>query len=201
MNTLTTAITTPLARTNSLSAEDESLGPGGIRRGTTPLIRYAKRLRPALNSFLSRFSLVGDQPVTDPSTFAWIEPILAEVPAIQAELHTILRQEEAIPPFRDFAPGHERIVERKDWRSFFFWGYGYPVERNIQRCPRTAAAVQGIPGLISAIYSVVGPGAHIKRHRGVCKAIMTAHIALKVPAARNRCRMDVDGRAGRLEGR
>jgi beta-hydroxylase len=193
MLTLSGTIDASSSRTELLPSSEDKVGPGGIRRGTTPLIRYAKRLRPTLNAFLARFSLVGDAPVTDPATFPWMAPILADLPAIRAEMQAILRQEEAIPPFRDFAPGHERIVERKDWRSFFFWGYGYPVEANIRRCPRTAAAVERIPGLVSAIYSVVGPGAHIKRHRGVCKAIMTAHIALKVPADRQRCRMDVDG--------
>ena len=184
-----------MATTFSPTAAAVDVGPTGERRGTSRLIRMGKRLRPFLNAMVARYSLVGDAPVTDPRRFPWIADVQRQVPAIRHEMERILRQEESIPPFRDFAPGHERIVEASDWRSFFFWGYGYPVAPNLARCPATAAAIARVPGLISAIYSVVAPGAHIRRHRGVNKSIMTAHIALKVPADAGRCRMDVDGHA------
>lgn len=175
------------------AAKIPAAGPGGVKRGTTPLVRLAKRLRPALNALLVQFSRVGNLPVTDTRYFPWLAEIEAKVPAIRRELDQIMLAERAIPPFRDFAPGHERIVDGNDWRSFFFHGYGYPVKPNLARCPQTAAAIAEVPGLVSAIYSLVAPGAHIRRHRGVSKAIMTAHVALKVPAERDRCRMDVDG--------
>ena len=168
-------------------------GPARMTRGTTGVIRFAKKLRPWLNEAVIRYSLVGNERVTDPKTFPWIAGIIKSVPEIRRELDAIMRQESSIPPFRDFAPGHERIVEAQDWRSFFFWGYGYPVAANLARCPKTAEAVSRVPGLVSAIYSIVAPGAHIRRHRGVNKSIMTLHIALKVPADAERCRMEVDG--------
>lgn len=64
---------------------------------------------------------------------------------------------------------------------------------NLARCPFVAKKLKDVPGLVSAIYSIVGPGAHIRRHRGVSKAIMTAHIGLIVPDNAASCRMDVDG--------
>ena len=169
------------------------IGPGGIKRGQTTLIKYLKRIRPWVNRALVPYSQVGNAPVTDARLFPWIAEIIKDLPAIQAEADTILRNRKAVPPFRDFAPGHERIVSEDDWRSFFFWGYGYPVPQNLARCPRTAQAITKVPGLVSAIYSVVAPGAHIGRHRGVSKAIMTAHIGLRVPKEAEKCRMDVDG--------
>ncbi len=175
------------------SIEAASTGPGGIKRGQTWIVRTGKKIRPQLNRILSPYSLVGDTPVYDVALFPWLDPIIRNLPAICAESERILRHEEAIPPFRDFAPGHERIVSESDWRSFFFWGYGYPVKENIARCPETARSVSQVPGLISAIYSVVAPGAHIRRHKGVSKAIMTAHVALRVPQRAEACRMDVDG--------
>ena len=167
-------------------------GPG-LERGQSRFIRWIKRRRHGLNRYLARYSLVGDTPLYDAALFPWIEPLVRAVPEIRREAETILRHGKAIPPFRDFAPGHERIAGPDDWRSFFFYGYGYPVAENLERCPVVAAALGQVPGLVSAIYSVVGPGAHIRRHRGVSKAIMTAHIPLVVPDDRERCRMDVDG--------
>ena len=167
--------------------------PLRLERGQSRFIRWIKRRRHKLNDYLARYSLVGDAPLHDPSLFPWIGKLILAVPEIRREAERILRHGEAIPPFRDFAPGHERIAGPNDWRSFFFYGYGYPVPQNLERCPVVARALADVPGLVSAIYSVVGPGAHIRRHRGVSKAIMTAHIPLLVPKDAERCRMDVDG--------
>jgi len=52
--------------------------------------------------------------------------------------------------------------------------------------------VADIPGLNSAFFSILAPGAHIPRHRGVTKALLTAHLGLVVPEERQRCRMQVD---------
>lgn len=168
-------------------AGPDATGPGGIKRGASPFIRFLKKLRPFLNRILVPYSKVGNAPLSAPTLFPWVADLLEQVPAIRTEADAIMRHREAIPPFRDFAPGHERIVGADDWRSFFFWGYGYPVPENLARCPDTARAVAKIPGLVSAIYSIVPPGAHIKRHKGVNKAIMTLHVGLKVPKDAERC--------------
>ena len=172
----------------------DSISPPKLERGQSWFIRWIKKRRHGLNDYLARYSLVGNTPTYDTALFPWLAPIVAAVPAIRDEALPILAHNEAIPPFRDFAPGHERIApSANDWRSFFFYGYGYPVHENLQRCPVVAEVVKDVPGLVSAIYSVVGPGAHIRRHRGVSKAIMTAHIGLIVPDNAEACRMDVDG--------
>lgn len=164
-----------------------------LQRGQSAFIRFVKRRRHGLNHFLSRYSLVGDAPTYEPALFPWLDPLVDAAAAIREEALAVLRHREAIPPFRDFAPGHERIAGGPDdWRSFFFYGYGYPIDENLARCPATAAALSEVPGLVSAMYSIVGPGAHIRRHRGVSKAIMTAHVPLIVPRDAERCRMEVD---------
>lgn len=166
--------------------------PPGIQRGQSSVIKQAKKLRHGLNRWLSRYSLVGDTPTYDPALFPWLQPIMAAVPAMREEMLGVYRHSHAIPAFRDFAPGHERIAGESDaWRSFFFHGYGYPVPENLRRCPQTAATLERVPGLVSAMYSIIAPGTHIARHRGVSKAIMTIHVPLIVPRDRDRCRMQV----------
>jgi beta-hydroxylase len=178
--------TAPTADGNDL----RTIGPGGVRRGTSPFVRLLRKLRPFLNRLLVPYSKVGNLSLSPPHLFPWTAELQRQVPVIRAEADAIMRHREAIPPFRDFAPGHERIVGADDWRSFFFWGYGYPVPENLARCPDTARALQEVPGLISAIYSIVPPGAHIKRHKGVNKAIMTLHLGLRVPRDAERCRIE-----------
>ena len=99
---------------------------------------------------------------------------------------------DASPSLASISPDHRAIAPVNKWRSFFLWGYGYSIEENLDRCPVTRSVVAQIPELNSAFFSILEPGTHIPRHRGVTKAIMTAHLGLIVPRARAACRMQVD---------
>jgi beta-hydroxylase len=159
-----------------------------------PLFRIGKKLRHRIGRVIARSSKVGDSPVYDAALFPWIERLEAHWPEIRAAVEALLAREEGIPPLADISPDHRRIAPPGKWRSFFLWGYGYRNEGNCARCPKTAAAVAAIPGLNSAFFSILAPGAHIPRHRGVTKAILTAHLGLIVPKRREGCRMQVDDR-------
>jgi beta-hydroxylase len=157
-----------------------------------PLYRVGKKLRHRFSAVIARSSQVGDRPVYDSSLFPWTKSLAAKTPEIRREVEALLVRQDAIPPLADISPDHRRIAPPGKWKSFFLWGYGYKVEENLRRCPVTAEAVSRIPGLNSAFFSILAPGAHIPRHRGVTKAIMTAHLGLIVPLRRDRCRMRVD---------
>ncbi|MGE3397547.1 MAG: aspartyl/asparaginyl beta-hydroxylase domain-containing protein [Sphingomonas sp.] len=158
------------------------------------VFRIGKKLRHRFSAVIARSSKVGDMPVYDPRLFPWIAELERQWPAIREELRAVLDLQEAIPPLADISPDHRRIAPPGKWKSFFLHGYGYRLEENLRRCPATAAAVENIPGLNSAFFSILAPGAHIPRHRGVTKAILTAHLGLVVPRARDRCRMQVADR-------
>src|SRR5438309_4857727 len=156
-----------------------------------PLFRIGKRLRHRVSAVIARSSKVGDTAVYDPTLFPWIAPLEARWEAIRGEAAALLARDAAIPPLAEISPDHRRIAPPGKWKSFFLIGYGYRLEENCRRCPTTAAAVAAIPGLNSAFFSILAPGAHIPRHRGVTKAILTAHLGLVVPARREACRMQV----------
>jgi beta-hydroxylase len=157
-----------------------------------PLYRIGKRFRHRISAVIARSSKVGNTPVYDPALFPWIAGLEARWQEIRAELEAVLAREAAIPPLAEISPDHRRIAPPDKWKSFFLYGYGFAKPENIARCPKTAEAVSGIPGLNSAFFSILAPGAHIPRHRGVTKAILTAHLGLIVPAKREACRMQVD---------
>jgi beta-hydroxylase len=73
------------------------------------------------------------------------------------------------------------------------WGYGYRVDANCARCPETIKLVEQIPGLRTAMFSIHAPGVHIPLHKGVTKGMITCHLALKTPTAREKCRIEVNG--------
>ncbi|MGC6727993.1 aspartyl/asparaginyl beta-hydroxylase domain-containing protein, partial [Escherichia coli] len=57
----------------------------------------------------------------------------------------------------------------------------YRVDENLARCPHTSQLIEQIPGLNSAIFSILAPGTHIPAHRGVTKGLITCHLGLVVP--------------------
>jgi beta-hydroxylase len=156
-----------------------------------PLYRVGKRLRHRISALIARSSTVGDTPVYDPKLFPWIAGIEARWEEIREEVGRLLAHQAGIPPLAEISPDHRRIAPPGKWKSFFLIGYGYRLEENCRRCPKTAEAVAHAPGLNSAFFSILAPGAHIPRHRGVTKAILTAHLGLIVPARREACRMQV----------
>ena len=114
--------------------------------------------------------------------------------AIRQEATAILRNRAAVPPLKDISPDHARLAnDDNKWQAFFLRGYGYRVDHNAAKCPRTTAIVEQIPGLISAFFSIHAPGVHIPRHKGMTKATITCHLGLLVPKERDKCRMEIAG--------
>lgn len=166
--------------------------PGKARR---PLIvRWGKKVRKPLNRLLSRQSLVPLDPVLDPEDFPWLRHLEQASGDIAAEAEQLLRNISAVPPMNEMSPDHRRIAGDGGWRSYFLVGYRHRLENNIVRCPRTMAALEHVPGLVTALFSILEPGMHVGRHSGVSKGILIAHLGLKVPRDRLRCRMEVETR-------
>ncbi|MDE1466698.1 aspartyl/asparaginyl beta-hydroxylase domain-containing protein [Aurantiacibacter sp. D1-12] len=160
---------------------------------TRPLLyRLLKKYRFKLNDLAARFSLIPNDPVLDPSQFDWARELAVHWEAIRDEALAIYEHRDAIPPLRKISADHRRIATDDGWRSFFLIGYGNAVEENIARAPRTTELVRRIPQLNSAFFSILAPGAHIIRHRGVSKSFFTAHLGLCVPDDHQNCVMQVE---------
>lgn len=127
-------------------------------------------------------SLVGDKPFYEKNQFPWVADIEKEWGSIRAELEAVMNSGEAIPNFLDVSPGQYRIdAEPGKWKTFFLYGYGYKVEKNIARCPNTTRLVETIPGMKTAFFSILAPGKHIPPHRGPYAGVLRYHLGLIVP--------------------
>ena len=157
------------------------------------IIRYGKRVRPALNAWIARNSLIPTTPVLSSQSFSWSDHLLANWRDIQAECQLLLNERDAIPPLGEISPHHRRIDVENRWKSFFFEAHGWKVDANRARCPRTAELLDGIPDLVTAFFSVMEPGAHVPRHKGITKALVNVHLGLCVPAGVDECRICIDG--------
>jgi beta-hydroxylase len=150
--------------------------------GSRPLIvRIGKHLRGVFDRLIAGSSLVSNAPVLDVRDFAWTAMLREHWAAIRDEAREVAMVGHAAPSLATISPDHRAIAEVDKWRSFFLWGYGFPIEDNLARCPRTRAAIERIPGLNTAFFSILAPGTHIPEHRGVSKGLITCHLALIVP--------------------
>jgi beta-hydroxylase len=157
------------------------------------ILKLGKHLRGFFDRLIASSSLVSNEPVLDVRDFAWTAMLRDNWRTIRDEAIAVALQGEASPSLATISPDHRAIAQINMWRSFFLWGYGYPIDENLARCPKTAAIVEAIPGLNSAFFSILAPGTHIPDHRGVTKGLITCHLGLIVPRDGD-VRMRVDDR-------
>lgn len=157
------------------------------------IIQSGKRVVRAVDRYVARHSLVPDLPVFARGTFAWEAELEGNWREIRAELDRILVFREDIPRFQDISPDQYRISPDSQWHTFILYGFGTKSELNCSLCPKTAAVLERLPGLQTAFFSILAPGKHVPRHKGVTKAFLRCHLGLKVPRQREQCWMDVGG--------
>ncbi|WP_159759933.1 aspartyl/asparaginyl beta-hydroxylase domain-containing protein [Sphingomonas sp. 8AM] len=143
-------------------------------------VRLGKRLRGTFDRLIAGSSLVANAPVLDVRDFVWTALLRDQWQDILAEARTVAL---VAPSLATISPDHRAIAEIGKWRSYFLWGYGYRIDDNLTRCPRTRDVLASIPGLATAFFSILAPGTHIPPHRGVSKGLITCHLALIVPRA------------------
>lgn len=163
----------------------------GTGRKGSVLSAAGLKLLPVLDRAFVRWSAVPDYEIFPNALFPWTATLEANWRRIRAEAELVLRDMNRVPPVRRVSPDHEGIARDDRWRGFILWGYGLRWERNCLICPETAALLETIPGLLSAFFSVMQAGAHVPRHTGPTKAILTAHLGIKVPANREACHMQI----------
>lgn len=171
-----------------------------VREALKKLVRRAVfwfgfHVRPPIHWFIGLFSKVGNPPVFKRDLFDWACRLESQWEPIRDEALAVLTYPEDVPPLRAVSPDHSRIATDERWKVFFLVGYGYEILANTARCPVTSEAVKGVPGLISAFFSIHTPGTHLPRHYGPTNGMITCHLGLVVPRDRESCRIAIDGRS------
>lgn len=146
-----------------------------------------------MERFLGRSSRIGNPAWFSRDTFAWVGPLEAQTGAIRAEFSEYLLHLDAVPSMGDISPEQKAITQDTRWKSLFFMMFGRRAEVNYQRFPVTASALNQIPGLKTALFSILEPGKHIKPHRGIFKGVIRAHLPLEIPQPAEECGLKVDG--------
>ena len=157
------------------------------------LRKIGKSILRRAEQYLEARSLVPNDPVLDSALFPWVAELEANWREIRGELDQVLQQRERIPRFQDVSSEQERISPDDKWRTYVLRGFGYSSEANCRQCPKTAALLDRIPRLQTAFFSILAPGKHVPRHRGITKIFVRCHLGLVVPKEREKCVMEVGG--------
>ncbi len=151
-----------------------------------------ERILAPIERWVGRRSLVGDTPFFDVDRFEWVKPLEEQWPTIREELERVLQDREALPSFQEISRDQIGLTDDDRWKTFFLYGYGFKAQLNTELCPRTTALVEQIPGMTTAMFSILSPGKHIPAHRGPYKGVLRYHLGLIVPEQAAQCRIRVD---------
>jgi len=116
----------------------------------------------------------------DQSRFDFVAPLQAEWQAIREECLAL--------PHEVYEPWVQREMYGEGWSVYGLHAFGERIDAALQECPRTAAALERIPGLTTAGFSRLAGGAHIRPHVGWVHTVFRAHLGLVVP---ERCELRV----------
>ena len=71
------------------------------------------------------------------------------------------------------------------------FSFSHKFKYNCSYAPNTVKLLECIPGLQSAWFSVIAPGYHVPKHKGITRGILRSHLGLSIPNNPKECFMDV----------
>ncbi len=155
--------------------------------------RFVKAVLAAIGRFMGRQSLVPDQPIMDVNDFRWAATLEANYAIIRSELDKVLGYRESLPKLHELQKDQYRISADDKWKTFVLFGWGFQADEGKRLCPETTRLVEQIPGLRSAFFSILAPGAEIPEHRALVRGLLRGQLALVVPEDRENCYISVEG--------
>ena len=173
-----------------MNAESLKAGPAVPARSSKPSKTFqhgvVRRLTEAV-----MFSRDGDKTFFDSNSFPWVADVEAEWMTVRKELEALMVRREEIPNFQDVSEAQKTLTEGEQWKTFWFYAYGVKADENCAQCPETVRILQSIPGMKSAMFSILAPHKHIPEHRGMYKGVLRYHLGLIVPGPEGSCRIRV----------
>ncbi|MGH8161705.1 MAG: aspartyl/asparaginyl beta-hydroxylase domain-containing protein [Gammaproteobacteria bacterium] len=103
---------------------------------------------------------------------------------IRAEVDALLAERVAMPRYHDVNGPSREISSTTEgrWNVFLLELLGHRPERNRARCPATCAALEKIPTMVQAFFSVLEAGKSIPLHEGPYLGYLRYHLGVRVPA-------------------
>jgi beta-hydroxylase len=126
-------------------------------------------------------------PFIDAAAIPWLADLEAAWEEIAAEYVAAAAGGSAPVPLETLAG--TALPNVGAWRALLLKDNLGWADRNTARCPTTTGLLRAVPGVRSAMFSVLGPWARIDAHRGPNKGVLRAHLGLVVPGPPGRVTM------------
>jgi aspartyl/asparaginyl beta-hydroxylase (cupin superfamily) len=154
-------------------------------------ITVGERLLAPIERWIGRRSLVGDATFFPLERFPWVAHIEQNWTVIREEAERLLEDQAELANFQDISKDQIEITDDDRWKTFFLYGFGFKAKLGVEMCPRTAALMEQVPGMKTAMFSILSPRKHILDHRGPYKGVLRYHLGLIVPQDAEACRIRV----------
>ena len=153
--------------------------PGAVTRLFMGIVAFVERLN-------LKQSRLGNPCLYDLAAFPWAAGVERQWRLIRGELDRVLLRKAELPNVQDLTADAAALSGDAGWKIFPLVAYGLRSRRNIDLCPQTWRIVQAIPGLTTAMFSILEPGKRIPSHRGPYNGVLRLHLGLIVPEPRER---------------
>ena len=146
---------------------------------------------------LTLFALLRPRRWFTTDDFPGTEALAAEWKRVRDEAEDLLAGA-PLPGFEEIDPGQVRLNTDARWKTFVLTFGGHDVDANRARCPATAALLDDVPGVYTAMFSVFEPGKRLDLHAGALKGIVRLLLPVVVPGG-GPCLLEIGGSSRRLQ--
>jgi ornithine lipid ester-linked acyl 2-hydroxylase len=136
-----------------------------------------------VHRWIRRRSLLGGGPFFETGLFPWVEEVEEQWHVVRSEVERLLADREALPNFQDISQDQITITDDDRWKTVFLYGYGFEAKLGCELCPRTAEIVRSVPGMTTAMFSILSPRKHIAAHSGPYSGVLRYQLGLIARAA------------------
>jgi beta-hydroxylase len=154
-------------------------------------VTLGERILAPIERWIGKRSLVGDETFFPLERFPWVQHVERNWQTIRAEAERLLEDHAALPNFQEISKDQIGITDDDRWKTVFLYGYGFEAKLGVQLCPQTAELMRAIPGMKTAMFSILSPRKHILDHRGPYKGVLRYQLGLIVPREKEACRIRV----------
>lgn len=144
------------------------------------------------------FPGIPSQPVFARELLPFADSLEQQADVLRSELCSILENDDDIVPFHQYSTAEQaaRLFSGPPWQAYFFYRNGEAFPEHHKNCPRTSGILAQLPvahirdHAPETCFSVLRPGTHILRHRGVTNVRSVLHLPLIVP---EECALNITG--------
>lgn len=120
-------------------------------------------------------------PAQIPVRFPWVLDLEQNWSLIRGEVARLMMRKN--PPASHATGDAAAIAQDRAWKTFSLISYGFAADETTAQCPETSRLLDKVPGLVTAMFSVLEPGRHLPPHRGPYNGLMRLHLGLIIPEA------------------